>query len=106
METAYKLRFVPLAISLPTLAVVLALKYGFGLPLDGTLKFALFLALASLFFLHTMRDWKKRYAGKPETPDGSAPRQDAGITRITEQDMAHLREIFESIHLNRDRATD
>jgi hypothetical protein len=61
MKTAYKLRFVPLLISLPTLLVVLVLKFYFQWPLDGTLKFSIFLAIISLLFLHTMRNWKKRY---------------------------------------------
>jgi hypothetical protein len=64
MKTVYKLRFIPLAISLPTLLVVLVLKFYLQLPLDGVLKFSIFLVVISLLFLHTMRDWKKNYEGK------------------------------------------
>jgi hypothetical protein len=57
---AYRLRYVPLAISVPTLLIVLLLKYYFQLPLEGATWYSVLITVASLLFLHTMRDWKKQ----------------------------------------------
>ena len=67
MKTAYKLRFVPLAITLPTLIIVLVLRYAAQLPLGGTLRYCAIITFASFIFLQAMREQERNKNGKERT---------------------------------------
>ena len=94
MKNIYKLSFILSAISLLSLMVILVLKYGFGLPLDGTMKFVIFSSILSLLFLHIMRDWKKRCETDEDAPSVGTQYHSGTKTVIKESEMECVKNIF------------
>jgi len=69
MKTAYKLRFLPLALLLPTFLVVLALRFILQMPIsDRTLLQCGLLAFVAFIFLQAMRQYERERKQKAENP--------------------------------------
>jgi hypothetical protein len=94
MKTAYKLRFLPLIITLPTLLGVLLLKYSFHWPVGKTLGYATALAVVSFIYMRLMQDIAKTRKERAEHPEPVKTEQEVRAeARREEKDLLINRNI-------------